>query len=136
MIDRKHIEKVLKINGISETAPDEEIRSILISAKWHEDEVRTALTVLRENVDTKSTRVDTLHNVFRSDKKLSPEAISSLLGIDVEISSHDLLALRESRKNISFWQILSIIGYATILAFGSILIVMYIQNFGIFHPGT
>lgn len=136
MIDRAHIEKVLKINGIKATAPDEEIRSVLISAKWHDDDVETALTVLRENNTTGATHKDTLKNVFNSDKKLSPEAIQSLLGIDVDMSDEDQTHLKNGKRTISFWQVLAIVVFGTILAFSSILIVMYIQNFGFFHPSV
>ena len=135
MINREHIEKILSINGLGTTSPDEEIRSVLISAKWHQEDVETALTVLRENSSTGASHVDTLHNVFLSDNRLSPEAIQALLGIELEISSSDLKNMSVGRQSISFWQVMSIVMYATILAFGSILVVMYIQNFGIFHPG-
>lgn len=135
MIERGHIEKILSVNGIAPTAADEEIRSVLISARWHKEDVETALTVLRENVTTKQSRVDTLHNVFRSDARLSPEAIHSLLGIDVEMSSSEIATIREQRQHISYWQVFSILVFATILAFGSILTVMFVENFGFFHPG-
>lgn len=136
MIDRRHIEKILRINGLSPTAEDEEIRSVLISAKWHKDDVETALTVLRENTTTGQAHVDVLHNVFNSDARLSPEAIQSLLGIDVELTSDQVAALHGGKRTVSFWQVLSIILYATVLAFGSIILVMYIQNVGIFHPAV
>lgn len=135
MIDRNYIEKVLQVNGLSATAPDEQIRSVLVSAKWEEEDVQTALTVLRENDQTGETRVDTVHNVFTSDMRLSPEAINSLLGIEVDMTTEELL-LRERQKNqVSFWQVMSIVLYATLLAFGSIVVVMYVQQFGPFHPG-
>jgi len=136
MIDRLHIEHILKLNGLTPTAPDEEIRSVLVSAKWQDEEVETALTVLREKIDSHSTRIDTLHNVFLTDKRLSPEAIHTLLGIDVELSAAEILEVRTNKRNISFWQVMTIVTYATILAFGSILIVMYVQNFGPFHPSV
>ena len=136
MIDRLHIEHILKLNGLQPTAPDEEIRSVLLSAKWQNDEVETALTVLREKVANHSSRVDTLHNVFLTDKRLSPEAIHSLLGINVELSAKEISEVRQSKRYISFLQVMTIILYATLLAFGSILIVMYVQNFGLFHPGV
>ena len=136
MIDRLHIEHILKLNGLQPTAPDEEIRSVLLSAKWQNDEVETALTVLREKVANHSSRVDTLHNVFLTDKRLSPEAIHSLLGINVELSAKEISEVRQSKRYISFLQVMTIILYATLLAFSSILIVMYIQNFGLFHPGV
>jgi hypothetical protein len=134
MIERKYVEQILKVNGISPTAPDEEIREVLISSKWNKDDVETALTVLRENIKTHVSRSDTLHNVFQSDQRLSPEAIQSLLGIDVELSANELKNKRQKMRTVSFWQAIGIIGYATLLAFGSILIVMYVQNFGVFHP--
>jgi len=134
MIDRIHVEHILKLNGLTPTAPDEEIRSVLVSAKWQNDEVETALTVLREKISSSATRVDTLHNVFLSDKRLTPEAIHSLLGIDVELSASQISEVRQNKRNISFLQVITIVIYATFLAFGSILIVMYVQNFGFFHP--
>lgn len=136
MIDRTHIEKILKINGLAPTAADEEIRSVLVSAKWHKDDVETALTVLRENVKTHQTRTDTLHNVFLTDEKLSPEAIESLLGIEVEISSADLKTLKNSRRHINTWQILTIAGYALGFALVSLAALMYWMQIGIFHPGV
>jgi hypothetical protein len=135
MIDRQHIEHILRVNGIKPTAPEEEIRSVLISAKWEDEEVETALTVLRENPNTKESRVDTLRNVFHSDARLSPEAIEALLGIEVEMSSDELRLRRARRDQVSFLQVMTIIFYATVLAFGSVLVVMYTQKFGPFHPG-
>lgn len=129
-----HVEHILKLNGLTPTAPDEEIRSVLVSAKWQDEEVETALTVLREKIDSSFSRVDTLHNVFLSDKKLSPEAISSLLGINMKLSMDQVYEDRKRKKSVSFLQLMTIIVYATLLAFGSIIVVMYVQNFGIFHP--
>lgn len=135
MIDRGHIEQILKLNGLSATAPDEEIRSVLISARWNKEDVETAITVLRENTTTHKSRVDTLHDVFLTDKALSPEAIHSLLGIDVEVNSSELHSLRNSRRNLYRWQLLSIFLIALFLAFSSILAMMYMQELGPFHPG-
>lgn len=133
MIDRKHIEQILKLNGLTPTAQDEEIRSVLISARWNKEDVETAITVLRENITTHKSRVDTLHDVFLTDKRLSPEAIHSLLGIDMEVNSNELETLRASRRNLYRWQILSIFVIALLLAATSILAMMYIEGFGVFH---
>lgn len=134
MIDRKNIEQILRLNGLSETAPDEEIRSVLISARWNKEDVETAITVLRENIKTHASRVDKLHDVFFADKALSPEAIHSLLGIDVEVNSSELNNLRARRKNIYQWQLISIFIFSVLIAFASITAMMYWQEFGPFHP--
>ncbi len=134
MIDRTHIEQILKLNGLAPTAADEEIRSVLISARWNKEDVETAITVLRENVNTHKSRVDTLHDVFLTDKKLSPEAIHSLLGIDVQVDSKELETLRVSRRNLYHWQIFSIFVIALLIAITLILGMMYMTGFGLFHP--
>lgn len=134
MIDRKNIEQILRLNGLSETAPDEEIRSVLISARWNKEDVETAITVLRENTKTHASRVDKLHDVFFADRALSPEAIHSLLGIDVEVNSSELNNLRARRKNIYQWQLISIFIFSVLIAFASITAMMYWQESGPFHP--
>lgn len=134
MIDRRHIEQILRLNGLTPTAADEEIRSVLISARWHKEDVETAITVLRENTTTHKSRVDTLHDVFTTDKKLSPEAIQTLLGIDVEINSSELESLRKSRQSVYIWQVISIFMIAIAVAAIMIVFMMYNQQVGIFYP--
>ncbi len=133
MIDRKYIERILKLNGLSPTAPDEEIRSVLISARWNKEDVETAITVLRENINTHKSRVDTLHDVFLTDQRLSPEAIHSLLGIDIEVNSSELQTLRASRRNLYRWQVVSIFIISLLIAATAILGMMYAEGFGAFH---
>lgn len=132
MIDRKQVEIILRANGVPPTAADEQIRSILLSAKWDENQVDTALTVLKENTSSHQTHIDTLHKVFRSDETLSPQEISSLLGIDVNIPA-------STRAGSNKWNGLSVSQSAIILmasfliAFVSIGYVMYSQKMGPFY---
>jgi len=136
MIDREHIEQILRLNGLTPTAPDEEIRSVLISARWHKEDVETAITVLRENVNTHRSRVDTLHDVFLTDKRLSPEAIRSLLGIDVEVETNELEKMRKSRERLYVFQMISIFLIAILIAIILILFIMYSTKVGVFHPAN
>ena len=52
MITREQIESILRVNGEEPLAPDEKIRSILLSAKFNEDEVDAALMILKQNTKT------------------------------------------------------------------------------------
>ena len=133
MIEKRNVEALLKVNGIPPTAKDEEIRSVLLSARWNNNEVDTALMVLRENIKSHETHVDTLHKVFNSDDRLSSAEISKLLGIDVALSDHDVNDLnakhqmsQNSTAVITF--ILSII-----IAVSSIGYLMYKEQAGVFH---
>lgn len=132
MIDKKHIESLLKINGIEKTAPDEVIRSVLLSARFKDDEVETALMVLRENVDTKQTKVDGLHKVFRTDQNLKPSEISELLGIDVNLTEQVIVGA--TPKEYSVLQFILLWTTSLILAVTCILFYMYSHKIGVFHP--
>ena len=85
MINKESLEKLLEINGISPTAPDEVFKELLLEAKWSGDDIETALTVLRENKQGSESRVSTIHQTFTSGDRLTPQAISNMLGVDVAV---------------------------------------------------
>lgn len=136
MIQRDQIEAILKINGVAPGSPDEQIRSVLLSARYSKDEVDTAIMVLRENTKTNKTRVDGLHKIFRTDQALKPEEISQLLGIEVD-ASQQLPDAREYRsRDFSTWQYVLVWVLSIVVAVASILFYMYLYKIGLFHPSV
>lgn len=133
MINREQIESILKINGVSPAAPDEQIRSVLLSARYNKNEVDTAIMVLRENIKTNKTRVDGLHKIFRTDQALKPDEISQLLGIEVDVSE-EVIPQSKARK-LSTFQYILVWVLAALLAITSVLFYMYIHRIGFFYPG-
>lgn len=117
---------------MSPRAPDEQIRSVLLSARYNNDEVDTALMVLRQNPRTNKTTVEGLHKVFRSDEALRPEEISQLLGIEVDASQFQPVA--EVQKNYAIVQYVVIWFISVVLAVSGILFYMYVSQVGLFHP--
>jgi hypothetical protein len=134
MFQRQDIERFLKINGVSAEDSDEEIKSVLISAQWHKNDVDAAVLVLRENKNDHKTHVDSLHKVFRSDERMSPETVSSLLGIEMNITS-DELQRRHSRTKgkIQPSQILLIACMALTLSLIFVFASMRYLEMGLFH---
>ncbi len=132
MINREQIESILKVNGVSPAAPDEQIRSVLLSARYDHNEVDTAIMVLRENIKTNKTRVDGLHKIFRTDQALKPEEISQLLGIDVDISEQ--VVPRSKGRDLSGVQYVFVWILSVVLAVSGILFYMYLHKIGIFYP--
>ncbi len=132
MTDKKHIESILKVNGLGSSAPDEEIRSVLISARFDDDEVDAALVVLRENTKTSETRVDSLHKVFRTDEGLKPKEVSKLLGIDIKVTDH--IAQSHKKRHLSYLELSLLILVAILLATVLMLLYMYAHKMGVFHP--
>lgn len=133
MLDRTFIEKMLKANGVPATAPDEEIRSILLAANWQQEDVSSALVVLRQNKETAETKVDVSEDIFRSDSRLSPEAISRLLGIDVEVTRQNSTAQSSRHYPSALFQAVEIGLVTLVLAAGVFVFCMWFWKWGIFH---
>ncbi len=132
MFDKKHIESILKINGLANSAPDEEIRSVLLSARFNDDEVQTAMMVLRENVKTNQTRVDGLHKVFRTDQALQPAEISRLLGIDINLETP--IERQKSKRRYTLLHVFLLWATSMIIAVTAVMFYMYTLEMGLFHP--
>jgi hypothetical protein len=129
MMKRETVEQYLRANGVQSTASDDEIKEMLFSARWHESDVDTALTVLREDPKTHTTKVDTLHKVFHSDERLEPETISALLGIEVQMPEPPS-RFQESKEAAA--SLLTIIVVACALSAVFVLSVMWYLRMGIF----
>ena len=133
MLEKRNIEAFLKVNGLPPTAKDEEIREILLSARWNNNEVDTALMVLKENVVSSETHIDTLHKVFNSDNKLNPAEISSLLGIDVALTNSDVNGFSRNPQKVQKMLSYSIFFLALVIAMSSIGYLMFKEKAGFFH---
>lgn len=132
MLDKASIEKILKINGVEPSSPNEVIRSVLLSARFKEEEIDTALMVLREDTVTTKTRVDGLHKIFRSDEVLKPNEIARLLGISVDVSEAEIKERRD--RNLRPMHYFIVACLATVLACSVLLLCMYYLSIGPFHP--
>jgi hypothetical protein len=133
MISRANVEKVLKVNGVTpEDADEGVIRSVLLNARYNDHEVDTALMVLRENPKTQQSSVEGLHKVFRTDRGLSPDEISSLLGIQIDAS--DMPTRVDKNREISSLQVSFIWALSVIAAAAGMLFYMYFYEIGPFHP--
>lgn len=134
MFQRQDIERFLKINGVSLEDTDEEIKSVLISAQWHKHDVEAAVLVLRENKKDHQTHVDSLHKVFRTDERMSPETISSLLGIEMNITSAEVIRRHsKASRRIQPSQVLLIACMALALSLVFLFASMRYLEMGLFH---
>jgi hypothetical protein len=134
MIKRTQIEKILQVNGVNPSSPDEQIRSVLLSARFNKDEVDTAVMVLREDTATKKTRVDGLHKIFRTDEALRPDEISQLLGIEVDAAS--FYRPTTAADTVAGLQYLTVWLFSVFFATSGILMYMYVNDVGPFHPSV
>ena len=134
MLERAQVERLLRLNNVEVTAPDEEIKSVLVSARWGEKDVETALIILKENTTNHETHVDTLHKLYQSDHKLKPEMITALLGIDIDASKSDITVERGSRKRVlTFVQGAEIVLMSSVLAALFVTFAMWYFQIGYFH---
>ena len=134
MFERRHIEELLRVNGVPLSSPDEEIKSVLISARWHEKDVETAMLVLRENTASHESHVDTLQKMFRSDSALSSETISALLGVDVNVETGSIDTRSQNKnRSLTFVQGIQIAVLSAVLSSTCVLGAMWHIHAGLFH---
>lgn len=136
MFDRKHIERILKINGVSLPAPDEEIRSVLLGARYRDEEVDMALMVLKETITQSDQSADSLQKLIRTDQSLSAKEISKLLGIEVTLTPKSEMRKSPSSPQLTLGHHIVIWLLAAIIGVFGILLAMYVLEFGIFHPSS
>jgi hypothetical protein len=134
MIQRTQIEQILRLNGLSTTSPDEEIKSVLLSARWHSDDVEAAIMVLRENKVDHTTHVDTVHKIFHTDERLDSAAISSLLGIEMDVRPDQLLTKnRNPKAGLQFNSVLVLTMISLALSLIFVFAAMWYLKMGLFH---
>lgn len=137
MLDRNHIERVLKINGVAPSANDNEIRSVLMAARFHDGEVDAALLILRSTDDaSRGPAIDSMQKLLRTDRSLNAKEISNLLGIDMQLIDKSPSATRNSKQTISLSQHVVIWLLAIVISIIGIGLSMYLLHFGFFHPAS
>ncbi len=133
MLKREQIELILRTNGVDPSSPTEEIRSVLMSARYNQDEIDTAIMVLREDSSNNTSRVDALHKVFRTDQALKPAEISALLGIEVNVNDLKQQRVAEAQRG-ELIHVVVVLILALTLAALCIYAAMYVYQVGAFHP--
>lgn len=138
MYTKRHIEKILRINGLSLAASDEEIKSVLLYAKCEDaDSIIAALRDQRTDADRDLCGVQQPRahcNVLLADERLRPETIKELLGIDVEVNFADLELARARRQGVTTLQVIGILGWSLACAVAAMVGIMWYYQIGFFHP--
>lgn len=138
MYDKDRVQKILKINGLSNTSSDEDIRSVLLYAKC--ENVENAITALRDATTSPNDdicglqKADAKCNILLADKRLTPEVIKSLLGIDMRVSFEEIDQARAARRSVSPVQMLGIFGWSVLCAALTVFGLMWYYQIGLFHP--
>lgn len=132
MITKEEIKNILSVNGTNADSPDEDIRSILRTAQYSEEEVAEAINLLRQPALSENAREDGLHKIFRASQALNSEEVSQLLGIDMEITETVVCAnKRKGRLTSKHYSL--IWGFAVLLASTGVLLYMRFLEVGPFH---
>lgn len=133
MIDRKHVEQYLKLNGFSVDAPESDIRELLKKANWNTEDIDDAISILQstpEELAKRDKRMPT--RLVGTDHKLSPDTLNSLLGMEVTID-RDISEHKRMLETIYRSQLISIAVLSFFCAFLFLMIGMWYLQVGFFH---
>lgn len=133
-MEHKHLETLLRVNGLTPVSSVEEITAVLCSAKYRADEIELAIKILRNEVTTPFIEVTGLHKLFRTDETLKPKEISQLLGKDLYFD----IKINQTLKNqeVPPLQFFAITLLSIAVAAISIVFYMYTNEMGLFHQGV
>ncbi len=135
MITKTEVESILRLNGVPVTAPDDMIKTVLQNANLTAEEADYAIQILRLPSDQlKQSDVTGLHKLFRTDQSLRPDEIVQLLGIEVEHT--DEVVPQGKARAASPLQMTLVWILSAIFALAGILLYMYANNVGVFHPSA
>ncbi len=132
MFQRNQLETILKINGVSINASPDEIREILLRASYNNEEIESAIMLLKENSSGNPLKFTDLQKVFLTTDALKPAEISALLGIEVQIGNVQVTQSRS--RELTGYQTAIVTALAIIIAILGVGIAMYIYEVGFFHP--
>lgn len=86
MINKSQTEQILRLNGLTSEATPEEVRTVLVRARWHKDDVEAAIEALHRKPDKVSVEHNPKTSIMNSDHRIAPETLNAVLGIDVELT--------------------------------------------------
>jgi len=141
MLGRLQLESFFRINGITNETSDVEKRAFLMQAQWSNEDIEIAMQlpqtsdslVPKINTDTQKN-ILSANTLFKSDTKLKPEAVTTMLGIDINVSSTKLNTNGKRIKDgFSFLQIFSITVLSILCALLFVVFSMWYLEMGMFH---
>ncbi|MEX0930780.1 MAG: hypothetical protein WDZ68_00625 [Candidatus Paceibacterota bacterium] len=134
MFIKEHIERIVRVNGLSHDSSDEEIREAIGYAKGLN--LNEAIAIFREDKDAieylENKKPDFQDNLLAVSGRLRPDSIKRLLGIDLEIDYEKLNIAREGRKSVSIWQIVGIALFSVLFALLAGMFVMKFYEINLF----
>lgn len=134
MIDRTFIMQLLKVNGLSADARDEEVREVLEKAGWSNEECEAGIAEFR-NTGEKEEKPEK-KKAFHIGTRASSESASSMLGVRVVL---DPFSIQDGGHKRAGFIIKYILGYVfiavlSLLVAGAIGIgFMYVFGVGPFY---
>lgn len=133
MLDKLTIKRILRTNGVKEDAPEEEVRDVLLAARWHEEDVDVAIAILNETYVEEQTADEQKADIIMGDKKLRPETISSLLGLETVVSMKQHHTSNSKFKSNTRQVVLIVLIGSVLITAVAVIAIMWHLDMGWFH---
>ncbi len=135
MLSKQHIENFLRLNDVSLSAPEDEIRNALLSARWDNRDIDVALMTLQGIEDElEARRHPAAHGLFYTDVPIAPDTLSSLLGIDVVLLQKNIERRRVAHEpKSSMLTVLLGVLASVVLAMVAAILLMFLLQIGPFY---
>ena len=143
MVDRQHIERVLRLNGVTVDTSPEELQSVLKKAGLTDEDIsnftknKAPLPQAQDRKPVEELPKKNISSVLKTDSALKPEHVRALLGIDMHISSmYTQNVSVYKNQGVSFLQIFTIIVLSLVFGGGALIGFMWHLEIGMFHVAS
>lgn len=154
----EEINQNLSMLGVTSETPIDEARSTLREARFTDEEIETAVTLLQTTTTTSAAPVESpipssasltpptlvstsmasdervlaTRKLFRTQQALQPDEIQQLLGVEVAIDTR-LVEIERRGDYLSILQYVLVWFFSVLIAVCGIMFYMYINHVGFFH---
>ncbi len=141
MLGRLQLESFFRINGITNDTSLEEKRELLIQAQWSTNEIESALNqevtinpIPAKALTSLQQQSISSGTLLKTDTKLKPDSVSSLLGIDINVHRSKLNTQGKRIKDgFTFLQMVTIGTLSVGSALFFVGVAMWYLEMGFFH---
>lgn len=128
--------ETLKQNGVTDVHNEAEVRACLYRLQWHPSDIdRAVRLVTTADTNEAVSHQTALHILLRTDERLRPETLSSLLGIELEMTEDEVThSAQRAAPRLTLSRLFVVVFVGVIIASTVMLIIMWFSKVGLFHP--
>jgi len=133
MLQKKEIETMMAVNGLSPNATNEEVMAMLQRTGYDQAEINLAMTMFRGNEPVSPEPFEKVQHKLLLNESLKPGEVSALLGIEVGVELDEKGSYKKKRQDVTVGYVLAVSLLAILFVSLALFTAMYLNKMGPFQ---